>query len=71
MITIKNLSVLFYVYDLAALIESALGADAMRHTRLLAIRAGRSLRRAQRIMRTAYARAGFRVATFWIWHNYL
>lgn len=45
-----------YLNNFAALVVTALGADAMCHARLLAIRAKRCLRRTKRIMRATLAR---------------
>lgn len=48
---------------------AALRADAMRHLRLLTVRADGRLRRAQSVVRAALARARFRMATFRIRHG--
>src|ERR1044071_7407713 len=47
--------------DLAAVVVAALGAHAVRHARLLTVLAENRLRRAQRVVRAALARARFRV----------
>jgi hypothetical protein len=58
--TRRNLSgVLLYLNDLAALIETALGTDAMLHPRLLTIWTGDCLRRPQRIVRPPLTAARF------------
>jgi hypothetical protein len=53
-----------------AFVMTALRADAMWHARLLAVRAGLRLRRAQRIVRTAFAGARFGMSSFRIRHDY-
>src|SRR5687767_9776029 len=49
---------------------AALGAYAVGHAGLTAIRTKRGLRRAQRIMRAALVSTCFRMSSLWIWHNY-
>ncbi len=53
----------------AAFVVAALRAHAMRHARLLTVRAGHGLRGAQRVMRAAFAGTRFRVSSFGIRHN--
>jgi hypothetical protein len=55
--------------DFAAFVVAAFRAHAMRHARLLTIRAGLGLRRTQCIMRTAFAGARFGMSSFGIRHN--
>src|SRR5947209_2689531 len=66
----RDSSFLLDLHDLAPLVVPALRADAVRHTRLLAVLAERGLRRAQGVVRTALARARLRVTTFRIRHDY-
>src|SRR5215213_1252861 len=65
------LSLLLNLYDFAAVVVAALLADAVRHARLLAVLAENRLRRAQRVVRAALARARFGVASFRIRHLWL
>jgi hypothetical protein len=62
--------VLIYLNNFATFVISTLGAHAMLHARLLAVRTNHRLRNAQRIVRSALAAPRFRVTTFWIWHDY-
>jgi hypothetical protein len=57
--------------DFTSLVEAALRTDTVRHLGLMALRARRQRLRFQEVMGAARARAGFRVAPFWVRHMVL
>jgi hypothetical protein len=61
---------LFNLDNFAAFVETTFWTDAVLHPWFLAVGARDRLRRTQRIMRAALAGAGFRMTSFWVWHNY-
>jgi len=61
----------FDVNDLAAFIHSGFRINAVRHFRLASVFVGIELRRFQGVVSAASARAGVRMSSFWIWHDYL
>src|SRR6266850_1813746 len=55
--------------NFAALVVTALRADAVRHLRLMALRAGRQRLRLEEVVRATRARACLRMAAFWVRHG--